>query len=169
METKDLLTAYLTEAQSDLTQAEDLERQARDLRCHRDGLLQAINLLRPLVQEDPEDLTELVVDFTGCSNTLERLIRISQIAPHKVLNTTRVTQYLLDHGQSQASFKNYRTEINWTFNRRPTLFQKVRAGTYRYAGDVEAVSEVVQGPVAAPVVSGILEGPNVGRYGPVEG
>ena len=169
METKDLLTAYLTEAQAKLTQAEALERQARDLRCQRDGLLKAIDLLRPLVQEDPEDLTDVAVDFTGCSNTVERLIRISQIAPHKVLNTTKVTQYLLDQEQSKASFKNYRTEINWVFNRQGTLFQKVRAGTYRYVGDIEGVDESVHGPVNAPAVSSILECPNVGHCGPVEG
>ena len=111
-------------------------------------------LLRPLVNEDPEDLTDVLADFTRCANNVERLVRIARAAPHKLLNTTRVAQYLLDHGQSKGSFKNLRTEIDRAFTKHTQLFEKVTPGTYRYKGDTEVeVEETTDAPMDASTVS----------------
>ena len=135
MDNRELLAEYLSRAADLLTQAEALELQAHDLRIRRETLLEAADLLRPLVNEDPEDLTDVLADFTRCANNVERLVRIARAAPHKLLNTTRVAQYLLDHGQSKGSFKNLRTEIDRAFTKHTQLFEKVSKGTYRYVGE----------------------------------
>ena len=146
MSTRDLLAEQQSQADQLKAEIEGLKQQVWAKEIRRDTLLGSIEQLRVLVHEAEDDLTGVVVDFTGCANTVERLTRIAQAAPHKVLNTTKVTHYLLARGQSQASFKNYRTEINWAFNRRPGLFEKVRAGTYRYREVEPAPREGLEGP-----------------------
>ena len=144
MDNRELLAEYLSRAADLLTQAEALESQAHDLRIRRDTLLEAADLLRPLVNEDPEDLTDIVADFTRCANYVERIVRIARVAPHKLLNTTKVAQYLLDYGESKASLKTLRTEVDRALSGHPELFEKVSAGTYRYRGDAPvAVGEPV--------------------------
>ena len=177
MDTRELLAEYQGIADDMLKDAEEYERQARDIRLERAGLLTAIDMLRPLVDEEEDNLSGLMVDFTGCINNVDRLIRIARAAPHKLLNTTKVTQYLLDHGQSKSKLEHYRTEVNRALTQNPDLFERMSSGTYRYKGDSsvsiaevgEAVDEGTHGPVDNPVGPRILEGPNVGRYGPVEG
>ncbi len=177
MDNRELLAEYQALADDMLKGAEEHERQARDIRLERAGLLTAIDMLRPLVHEEEDDLTGLIVHFHGCTNNVERLIRIAQAAPHKLLNTTKVSQYLLDHGQSKSDLGNYRTEINRALTTHPELFEKVSAGTYRYRGDSpvsnaavsEAVDEAIHGPVDNPAVPKVWEGLNVDCYGPAEG
>ena len=169
MDTQNALAQCLAKADACLAEAQDLERQAERLRVRHEAYLDAAELFRPLLVEDEDDLTGLVVDFTGCNSIVDRLVSIGLATPHKLLNTTKAAQCLLENGQSKSDLKNYRTEVNRALSNNSQLFAKVSAGTYRYVGDVEAVSEVVHGPVDAPAVSGILECPNVGHYGPVEG
>ena len=153
MDNRELLAEYLSRAAALLSQAETLELQAHDLRIRRETLLEAADLLRPLVNEDPEDLTDVVADFTRCANNVERILRIARAAPHKLLNTTKVAQYLLDHSQSKGSFKNLRTEIDRAFTKHTKLFEKVTPGTYRYKGDTEVeVDEATDAPIDATVV-----------------
>ena len=153
MDNRELLAEYLSRAADLLSQANDLELQAHDLRIRRETLLEAADLLRPLVNEDPEDLTDVVADFTRCANNVERIVRIARVAPHKLLNTTKVAQYLLDHGQSKGSLKTLRTEVDRALAGHPEHFEKVSKGTYRYKGDTEVgVDEATDAPMEAPVV-----------------
>ena len=138
MDNRELLNSYLSRSSDLISQAEEHERLAGDLRSRQEELQLAIDLLRPLVNDDPEDLSDVVADFTRCANNAERLIRIARSAPHKHLNASKVAQYLLDHGQSRASFKNYRVEVDRALAQHPELFEKVSAGTYRYRGDAPA-------------------------------
>ena len=177
MDNRELLADYQSWADGLLAGIEEHERQARDLKIEWNTVVKAIDKLRPLVDEIEDDLTGVVVDFTGCINNVDRLIRIARAAPHKLLNTTKVTQYLLDHGQSRSKLEHYRTEVNRALTQNPDLFERVGSGTYRYKGDSsvsiaevgEAVDEATHGPADNPIGLSILEGPNVGRYGPVEG
>ena len=93
------------------------------------------------MNEDPEDLSDVVADFSRCVNHAERIIRIARAAPHKLLNATQVTRYLLDHGQTNGSFKNLRTEVNRAFANHSDDFEKVSKGTYRYRGDAPVAVE----------------------------
>ena len=144
MDTRELLATYQSQADDLLAQAEALELQAHDLRIKRATLLEAADLLRPLVNEDPEDLSDVIADFTRCVNHAERIVRIARTAPHKLLNTTRVAQYLLDHGQTKGNFTSLRREVARAFTTHSDDFEKVSAGTYRYRGDAPvAVGEPV--------------------------
>ena len=155
MDNRELLAEYLSRAADLLTQAEALESQAHDLRIRRDTLLEAADLLRPLVNDDPEDLSDIVADFTRCANYVERIVRIARVAPHKLLNTTKVAQYLLDHGQSKGKFENLRTEVDRALAKHPEHFEKVSKGTYRYRGDsLETAAVAAPELVAAPAVPG---------------
>ena len=179
MDNRELLAEYQALADDMLKGAEEHERQARDIRLERAGLLTAIDMLRPLVNEEKDDLSDLVVHFHGCTNNVDRLLRVAQTAPHKLLNTTKVSQYLLDHGQSKSDLGNYRSEINRALTTHPELFEKVSAGTYRYRGDSpvsnavvsEAVDEAIHGPLEVPAVPEGLEATPMDEavYGPAEG
>ena len=166
MDNRELLTEYLTRATDLLTQAETLELQAHDLRIRRETLLEAADLLRPLVNEDPEDLSDVVADFTRCANNVERIVRIARVAPHKLLNTTKVAQYLLNHGQSKGKFENLRTEVDRALAGNPKYFEKVSKGTYRYVGESqETVDETTPAPIDATVVPVGVETPGVDATG----
>ena len=93
------------------------------------------------MNEDPEDLSDVVSDFTRCSNNAERIVRIARVAPHKLLNITRVARYLEGHDQSHGSFKTLRTEVGRALARHPERFEKVSKGTYRYRGEAPAEAD----------------------------
>ena len=186
MGTQDVLAQYLARADSYQAQARELEhqahallRQAEQLRTREEDFRVAAELLRPvLVEGEEDDLTGLVVDFTGCQSILDRLVRIGQAAPERLLNTTKTAQFLLANGQSRSDLKNYRTEVNRVLANKPEYFAKMSAGTYRYIGELlpvldEAINGTQEGgPVVIPSLLetlGVPEGPNVGRYGPCEG
>ena len=145
MDTRELLAVYQSQADELLARAEALELQAHDLRIRRDALLGAADLLRPLANDDPEDLSDVLVDFDRCANNVERIIRIARAAPHKLLNVTKVAHYLESHEQSNGKFETLRAEVGRAFIKHPELFERVSRGVYRYKGDS-------QGEVGAAVV-----------------
>lgn len=172
MDQHELLAEYLARAESLLAEAVELEHQAEKLRDQREGYLNAAELLRPLLTEDEDDLIGLVVDFTGCANNVDRLVRIGQAAPRKILNTSKVTQYLLDHGQSRSNPKNYYSEISRALSQHPEFFVKVHTGAYRYSGELPALEGIsanhgpVEGGHRAQMESMTL---NEEVHGPAEG
>ena len=86
-------------------------------------------------QNNTTDLTGLAVDFTGAANLRERLIRIAQAGEGVLLNLTKVSRFLIEAGESQATIPNLRTNVYGIVNGSPDLFEKVSSGTYRYAGE----------------------------------
>ena len=148
MKQMDVLNKYLERADECLAQAEDLERQAeelgrqaRELKVKRETYLDAAELFRPLLVTEEDDLTDLVVDFTGCASMLERLIRLAEAAEGRLLNTTKAAQCLIDNGQTKSKLENYRTEVNRALVNNPEVFARVSTGTYRYIGSLPAVAE----------------------------
>ena len=178
MDTQDVLAQFLAKADECLDEAEALESQAHDLvrqaekmRVRHEAYLDAADLLRPVLVTDEDDLTRLVVDFTGCNSIVDRLVRIGRAAPNKFLNTTKTAQFLLDNGQSRSDLKNYRTEVNRALSTNPQLFTKVSAGTYRYCDVSTTLAEAINGvQEGEPEVTAVgLEGPTLSRYGLAEG
>ena len=91
----------------------------------------------PLISMVPPDadLTGLVIDLEGTQNTFERIVRIAEGAPDKLLNVTQVARYIIGAGHSQATVQNQRVAVQRTIDGHSDLFERVRQATYRYCGD----------------------------------
>ena len=173
MDTQDVLAQYLAKAEACRIEAEDLQNRVKELRIREEDFLEAAEMLRPVLVEDEDDLSDVIADFTGCNSMLDRLVRVARAAEGRLLNTSKTAQFLLEHGQSKSTFQNYRTEVNRALANSPQHFQKVSAGTYRYIGALPTLDEAINGvregdTVVIPSVLESLEGPNVGRYGHCE-
>ena len=80
------------------------------------------------------DISNLSVNFDGVVNLLDRLIRIGEAAEAKgkLLNLTKITEFIIATGESTASKMNLRTNVGHALRENPEVFTKVRPGTYKY-------------------------------------
>ena len=85
--------------------------------------------------EDPRiDLGGLTVDFAGTPNVLERLFRIGEADPSKLLNSTKVARFLIDAGVSGGKLDNVRRNVDDALTNNPRHFKKVAPATFKFLG-----------------------------------
>ena len=80
------------------------------------------------------DLTQVVVDLRGSRDTLDRVIRVAEAAPGKLLNATQLAKLLIRAGYTKSEVNNARATVQRALSNRPDLFKLVRRGTYEYLG-----------------------------------
>ena len=84
---------------------------------------------------DPRiDLTGLSVNLSGALNNLERLFRIGEADQTKLLNVTKVAQFLIDAGISGGKLENVRRNVDDALTNNPGHFEKVAPGTFKFLG-----------------------------------
>ena len=105
-------------------------------RTHSDPTDRGVYIPRPSWRRVPQDidLSGLAVDFDGVRNTKQRIARIAEAAPDKLLNITEVAKYFIRSGHSQATLTNARTVVQQALTDYPGSFRQVRPGTYEYLG-----------------------------------
>ena len=135
---------------------ERLEQEHRELLARfnqdRNAMLEVIKTLRLRCNknnesEDPSnnnnkdmtdnpdiDLSGIIVDFSNAAKLEERVLLICKAAhmAGKLINVDRVGNYLIDHGQTQATVRNAKADVSRVIGNNRDYFQNLRRGTYQY-------------------------------------
>ena len=87
------------------------------------------------------DLSMIQVDFSEAKNNTERLFLIAQEAwkRGKLVSTTDLGQYFIDHDLTSANLHNAKTIASQVISDFGSQFERIRPGLYRYTPTFDSV------------------------------
>ena len=135
----------------------EIDRKEKELAgkvARRAILLEAANLAGGREREDSEsdaksdappdkpaiDLSDLVVDFTGCLKQSDQVRRIGEESGGRDLNSQAIAQLLISRGLSGSKEENLKTNVSRYLNQMSDIFEQIEKGIYRYVGPTPAAS-----------------------------
>ena len=136
---------------------EELDKQQKLIDQDRNHLLATLEILKrdhkpklemripePLLRKKEEssenadiDISDLLVNFERANNLPEKFFFLCSTAydAGKLINNGKCAQYLIDHDQSKATYKNLTGNLGQIKRDWPNYFQEIKGTTHKYVPD----------------------------------
>ena len=136
---------------------EELDQQQKQIDDDRNALLATLTILKrdhkpkpeiripePLLRKKEEssenldiDVSDLTVNFEDANNLTEKFFFLCSTADNagKLINNGKCAQYLIDHDQSKATYKNLTGNLGQIKRDWPNYFQEIKGTTHKYVPD----------------------------------
>ena len=136
---------------------EELDQQQKQIDHERNLLLATLQLFKPNHKPKPKshipeslfnkneeaseyldiDISDLTVNFEGANNLPQKFFFLCAAAhdANKLINNGKCAQYLIDHDQSKATYKNLTGNLGKIKKDWPGHFEEIKQTTHKYVPD----------------------------------